>query len=85
VPYFAPVQRALDSSLIYAWHVNDTDITPESARPNEITLGANGATTADVQLTLTHKTNLFLNVSGAWTVNFSRGTGVNDPFKTGNL
>ncbi|MDB5238235.1 MAG: seg [Candidatus Kaiserbacteria bacterium] len=87
VPFFGPTVSATDPRLEYAWTVNGTSVTPDPAKPYEITINAEKSTgIANIGLELTHSTNYFLDAQGSWGITFSNSAarggsgGAADPF-----
>lgn len=86
IPYFAPSLSLNNSQLEYAWTVNGNPVSIAAAKPNEITINAaKSSGIAAIALQLTHASNYFLNVAGAWNISFSNaangsGGGTVDPF-----
>lgn len=85
IPLFAPVSDLRDRALSYDWRVNQTDVTPSDAAPNEITINAtksNGI--AGVQLSVSHAQNYFFNADASWNITFTKAGGgtaaSGDPF-----
>ena len=82
VPYFAEAVNLNNIGLIWEWRVDGNAITNDPARPNEITINAEGSTgLARIELELLHATNLFLNASGSWGITLLPGAGTpGNPF-----
>lgn len=81
VPFFAPTNPR-DPSLIYDWQVGGTVITPNTKTPDILTLQRStdftGAVT--VTLSLSSISDIFLQASNAWNVQFSRDATFDNPF-----
>ena len=71
IPYFATAERADDPTLRFKWTVNRESIASSESQPNELTVNADRGGIADITLTLTQTTNLFLGVDGRWSIEFS--------------
>jgi hypothetical protein len=70
-PFYAPVRRAEDPSLVYEWRVNGHAVVAEQTRPNALTINAEGSSgTALVELALSHATNFFLSANAVWRLTF---------------
>lgn len=71
VPYFASALSPLDPSLMYEWRVNDQNIIPDPAKPNTITITANGYRgPATINLAITSARDIVMNSLGTWTMQF---------------
>ncbi len=82
-PLFAPVSRALDSKLSYAWRVNQAGVAADKTAANELTINAaNSSGSAFVELSVTHATNFFFDASGAWKLAFNASSKTSNPFYT---
>jgi hypothetical protein len=83
-PLYAPARNLADQNLVYAWRVNGTAIEPDPAEPEYITLSASeGAQSATVELSLTHRTNWYLESTGEWNITLGSARGTADPFRAG--
>lgn len=85
VPFFAQAGNPTDPRLIYAWSVNGKNLPADSASPDEITIGTNGASgLAQIALALTEAGNWAVNSKGVWSISFSSGgsSPATDPFQT---
>lgn len=95
VPYFALAAGTNDPRLEYAWRINGRTISPDTARPDEVTLSSgDGSGAARVELTVTNTADLSMESRGSLQLTLSpsssgnagaRGTGsaVDDnPFRS---
>ncbi len=81
VPFFVQAQSIYDPALSFAWHVNSAEVAPSRTNPNELTINAeNSSGVALVELDLTHATNYYLDVKGAWNITFSPQRSAADQF-----
>jgi hypothetical protein len=86
IPYFVAESGPSAPGLQYDWTVNQTPVSVDPARANEITINAASSSgIALVALALTHATNYFLNAGGTWNITFNKdstgGAPGNDPFQ----
>ena len=82
IPYFADSAGVSNPALVYAWTVNDRPITADPENANIITIDAAGSTgIANIELALSHATNLFLRAAGAWDITFTNVLELIDPFR----
>lgn len=73
VPYFAAALSANDPALSYSWNVNGSPVSTDPQDPSEITINAQAAGTAQIQLSLEKPSDPFFSASGAWAISFSTG------------
>lgn len=83
VPFFAEARNIYDPALYFEWRVNSADIPANLKNPGELTINAeNSSGVAFIELGVTHATNFFLDVKGAWNVTFSSPWGdTSDQFR----
>jgi len=75
VPFFTP-DSEYDPLLSFTWIINDTRIDTGAETPHRITLGASeDQQTARIELSLSHRTNYFIEPRGAWDIALSTGFG----------
>lgn len=86
VPYFALAAGPNDPRLEYAWRVNGRVITPDAARPDEITLSSgDGSSAARVDVTVTNTADLSMESRGSLQLTLSAGaSGTSGARGTGN-
>lgn len=73
-PYFAPVLFASDPRLAYEWRVNNTRVEASATSSNALTINATGSSgAAYITLDVTHSTNYYLAMRGAWAITFETG------------
>jgi hypothetical protein len=82
IPYFATAKNADDPLLRYAWSVNGQSIGSSKTQPSELTVNADRGGVADIRLSLSHMSNLFLGALGRWSVEFSSSKAAADVFGT---
>lgn len=83
IPYFAQATDADDPALEYAWQVNNTPTAVSGVR-NEIAIGTQGNTSAgvaNIKLSVTHQSNIFLAASGLWSITLSSTASAGDVFQ----
>lgn len=85
VPFFVPTRSVYDPELAFLWHVNGAEIPTHPTDPNELTINAqNSSGIALVALEISHASNYYLDVKGAWNITFSSSSndGTVDQFRT---
>jgi len=81
IPYFADATSPRDQALVYEWRVSTNVIPNDPAQPNEITINAEGSSgNAQIDLSLSHATNFFMQVAEMWNVILGAGEGLQNPF-----
>jgi hypothetical protein len=75
VPYFADAASPRDQNVNYAWSVNGAPIKSDTQNPNEVTVSAQYAQTAQINLTLSDPSDPFVSANGGWNISFPSGGG----------
>ncbi len=84
VPFFASVRSPNDTGLSYSWRVNDAPIAAAASSPSSITINAENSTgVAHVEVEVTHRSNVYMDASGDWTLTLSSSGAAQDPFRIG--
>jgi hypothetical protein len=91
IPYFATITGLNDSTLQYAWLLNDAPLSASSTKQNEVTLQST-QNSAKLHLDVTSLNNFFLGASGDWKFQFGNSggssatkPGASDAFHNSNI
>lgn len=77
IPYFTDSKTAHGPGLTYEWRVDRNLVQNDPAKPNEITINAEGSSgVATIDLSLSQADNFFLQVANAWNIVLGRGVGL---------